>query len=134
MVAAFLGFILKVLSGPAVDRALAYLERKADSETEREKVRTQATVEHIRSAVQETQILADLNKAKLQFPWFWVLISAFVIPLAVWWTAVLAVSTFNLPYVIADLPNAHMRGWAGDMIKWLFYVGTGVGALKLVTR
>lgn len=129
-----LKFVLKLGFGSAVDKLLSYLERTASTEVERERIRTSATVEIIRSAVNEVQTMADLNKAKFQFPWFWVLISLFVVPLAGWWTAVLADSVFGFPFQVADLPNEHMVSWAGDMIRWLFYVGTGVGAVKLVTR
>lgn len=134
MLTALFGWALKLASGPLVDRALGFLERKADSETERERIRTMATIEQIKAATEETRILADLNKAKLQFPWFWVLISLFVVPLAMWWIAVISDSIFLFPFDVADLPTPEMRAWAGDMIRWLFYVGTGAGALKVLSR
>lgn len=132
MLVAIFGWILKLASGPLVDKTLGYLERKADTETERERIRTMATIEQVKAATEETRILADLNKAKLQFPWFWVLISLFVVPLALWWIAVIADSIFLFPFDVADLPTPEMRFWAGDMIRWLFYVGTGTGALKVL--
>lgn len=77
---------------------------------------------------------SEERKAKYQIPWFWLLASMFIVPLAFWWTMVIADSIFNFPFDIANLPTADMRAWAGDMIKFLFYVGTGVAGIKALTR
>ena len=130
----FLGFLLKLFSGDLVDRALKYLERKADTETERQKIRTQASIESIKAAVQETQIMADLNKSKFQFPWFWIFASIFLVPLSMWWTAILLDSIFHFDWRISDLPTAELKAMAKDMVSWVFYVGGGVGALKMITK
>lgn len=134
MLTSILAFVLKFLSGPTVEKALAVITAKAQSGDQSERVRADVTIETVRAAVQQGQQLADLNRAKLDHVWFWALLSLFVVPLGVWWAAVLADSIFHFPFDIADLPNAHMREWAGDMITWLFYVGTGVGAAKMVFR
>lgn len=49
MLTAILGFVLKLLSGGLVDKVLGHMEAKANTETERERIRTQATIEAIRS-------------------------------------------------------------------------------------
>ena len=129
-----LAFILQVLSGPTINRVLDHLDTTARSGSDADRLSAQVTSEQIRAVVENNRTMADFNKAKLSHLAFWALISLFVVPLGLWWAAVLADSIFNLPFQIADLPNPHMREWAGDMIRWLFYVGTGVGALKMVTR
>lgn len=128
------GWVLKLLGSSAVDKALGYLERKADTETEREKIRTQATIEQIRAATAEVQIMADLNRAKLDFPWFWLMVATFVLPLAMWWTAILLDSMFHLGWGISDLPTPELKAMAADMIRWLFYTGSAGAVAKMVFR
>lgn len=128
------GWILKLLAGSWVDKALKYLEHTADSQTEREKIRTQATIESIRAAVQQTQIMADLNKAKFQFPWFWIFASFFIVPYGMWWAAIIFDSMFHFGWKIADLPTAELKQMGKDMISWLFYVGSGASVLKMITK
>lgn len=49
MLTAILGFVLNFLSSGVVDKVLGHMEAKANTETERERIRTQATIEAIRS-------------------------------------------------------------------------------------
>ena len=49
MLTAILGFVLKLLSGGLVDKVLGHLEAQANTETERERIRTQTTIEAIRA-------------------------------------------------------------------------------------
>lgn len=76
--------------------------------------------------------MADYNRAKLSFPWFWVFAGMFIAPLALWWAAVILDSVFMFSWSVADLPTPQMQEWAGDMIRWLFYIGSGVGALRML--
>ncbi|MBN9348256.1 MAG: hypothetical protein J0I48_19010 [Devosia sp.] len=118
---------MSILSSDMLGRVLDVVSKRAD-EKNTEKLR------QLEALTSETTDLASLNKAKLQFPWFWVLISIFIFPLGLWWTAVLADSIFGFPFDIADLPTPDMRAWAGDMIRWLFYVGSVTAALKVVSK
>lgn len=77
---------------------------------------------------------ADERKTKYQIPWFWLLAAMFIVPLAFWWTMVIADSIFNFPFSISNLPTPEMRQWAGEMIKFLFYTGTTVAGIKALTR
>lgn len=43
--------VLGILSGGLVKDVLSHLDKKADTETERERIRTQATIEEIKAAV-----------------------------------------------------------------------------------
>ena len=131
---ALLAFLVKIGFGGLVDRAFAHLERKAEIEGDREKIRAEATVALAREAVAEARVMAEFNRAKLSFPWFWILAALFVVPLAMWWAAVILDSIFGFSWSVADLPTPQMQAWAGDMIRWLFYVGSGSAALRSVFR
>lgn len=134
MFATILAFFAKLGLGGIINKAADILTARAAAETDREKLRTELAAEHLRQIVEETRIMADLNKAKLSFPWFWVLVTMFVAPLGLWWTMVILDSIFYFPFDIAHLPNAEMRQWAGDMIRWLFYVGSGAAALRAAVK
>jgi hypothetical protein len=134
-----IGFLINLGFGGIVDKAISHMERRAELENDKERLKTTATIELARQAVAEAQIMADYNKAKLHFPWFWVFAGMFLVPLALWWAAVIIDS---IPYLrdvfgdqqVSDLPTPQMQQWAGRMIQWLFFVGTGVGAWKVLRR
>lgn len=127
MIASILGFIVSVLSSDALGKVLDVASKRADE-------KNTARLEELKALTAEQTDLTSFNKAKLKFPWFWVLLTLFVAPLGVWWTMVIADSIFGFPFDIADLPTADMRAWAGDMIRWLFYVGSVTAALKVVSK
>lgn len=127
-----ISILLNLGFGGIVDKAIGHLERRAELENDREKIKTKATVELAREAVNEVKIMAEYNKAKLSFPWFWVFAGMFIGPLGLWWAAVILDSVFSFSWSVADLPTPQMQEWAGDMIRWLFYVGSGVGALRML--
>ena len=134
-----IGFLINLGFGGIVDKAIGHMERRAELENDKERLKAMTVVELARQAVAETSIMADYNKAKLHFPWFWVFAGMFLVPLALWWSAVIIDS---IPYLrdvfgdeqVSNLPTAQMQKWAGNMIQWLFYVGSGVGAVKLLMR
>lgn len=132
--AGIIAFLVKLGFGGVVEKALDHMERRAELENDRERLKHETTVALAREAVKEAQIMADYNKAKLAFPWFWVFAGLFIVPLALWWSAVILDSVFGFFWSVADLPTPQMQEWAGDMIRWLFYVGSGVGALRALRR
>ncbi len=127
-----IAFLIKLGFGGIVDKALGHMERRAELENDRERLKSQTTVALAREAVKEAQVMADYNKAKLSFPWFWLFAGMFICPLALWWSAVILDSVFGFSWSVADLPTPQMQQWAGDMIRWLFYVGSGIGALRML--
>jgi hypothetical protein len=72
MLTGFLSWLLTLLTGPAVDKVLNHLERRAENETEREKVRTMATIEQIKLTLADR---ADqrraMNEVRLATAGFW---------------------------------------------------------------
>ena len=125
-----LSLFLKFASSGLVDKVLAYMDRKAVLAGETEQARSHVRIELIRAAVQEAQIMADLQKSKIQFPWFWIFVGIFVGPLGFWWAAICLDSVFLFSWNVATVPL--LENWGGQMIQWLFYVGSGVGAIKML--
>ena len=122
--------LVKIGLGGIIDKTIGYLEKKADRESERDRLKTQIAIEHIRAAVDETRIMAEFNGAKLEHQMFWWFLALFIVPLGLWWTAVIADSLFHFEWDVAALPRP-LDLWAGDMIRWLFYVGSGVTGLAM---
>lgn len=127
-----INWLIGLLASPFVDKVLKHLENKANSETERERLRTHVQIEVIKSAVEEQKTLSALNRAKFDYWPYWVFTSLFILPLGLWWAGVLLDSTFKFGWGVANLPQTYIREWAGEMIKWLFYTGTGAIAVKTI--
>jgi hypothetical protein len=127
MFATLLGWLISALSSPALGRVLDVVAARVDDTNAKRLAELQALTS-------EDNNLASFNKSKLEHRWFWGLITLFIAPLGVWWTLVIADSIFTFPFDIANLPTPEMRTWAGDMIRWLFYVGSVTAALKVVSK
>lgn len=127
-----IAWTLKLGLGGIIDKTLGHLERRVELQTDREALKTKVSIEHIRAAVEETRIMADLNKVKMGNVFFWIFAALFIFPLGFWWSAVIYDSVFDAPWQVANLPTPEMRSWAGDMIKWLFYTGSVATAVKIL--
>ncbi|MES0879682.1 hypothetical protein [Roseibium sp. SCP14] len=125
-----LSIFLKFASSGLVDKALRYMERKAVLGNEQERIKSQTTIEVIRAAVQETRIMADLQKSKFQYLPYWIFAAVFILPLAVWWNAVIIDSIFTLGWGVAEVPV--LREWGGQMVRWLFFTGTAATVYKMM--
>ena len=132
ILATILGFFVKLGLGGVIDKTIGLMEHKAQLENDRDANRTKIAVEHLKAAVEETRIMADLNKNKMGNTYFWVFSALFIFPLGAWWTAVILDSIFHFGWNVANLPTAEMREWAGSMIKWLFYTGSVGVAWKML--
>ncbi|WP_210275322.1 hypothetical protein [Martelella soudanensis] len=134
MIASLVALLARLGGSGIVDRAITLIEKRGELANDREKIAADLSAEYLRQVVNETRIMADYNTDKLSFPWFWIFAAAFLGPLALWWSAVILDSVFNFPWDVANLPTPEMRAWAGNMIQWIFYVGSGAGALRAVIR
>ncbi len=124
-----LAYLAKLGFSGAADRVITYLERKAGTQDGRERAKTEVTIEMIRAGIEETRIMADLQKTKMQVPVFWIFIGIFIVPLGAWWTAVIADSIFQFEsWDVAELPP-QIYPHAVKMINWLFYVGSTSGVV-----
>lgn len=131
-----IAFLLKIGFGGLVDKGIAHLETRARLANDRERLRAMTTVELAKAAVQETQVMAEFNTAKLAYWPFWLLVLLVAAPFIAWeWAVVID----GMPYLreafgdeqVANLPTPELRSAFARMIEWTFYVGSGVGALKV---
>ncbi len=130
MITTLITWLAKLGLGSIVDKTIDLMKYRAQQETDVERLRTEVAIEQIKAAVDETRIMAAYNERKLEFPWFWIMASVFVCPLGLWWSAVILDSVFNFSWSVANLPTPQMQEWSGQMITWIFYVGSGVAVLK----
>jgi hypothetical protein len=114
--------ILTWLTGGFLDRALDTVDKKIESETDREKIKGDIIREHIR------------NKADWMRSGGFILMLLFAIPLSFWFAAVVVYSVFwcagcafPQTWTIAALP-APLNEWAGIIIISIFGV---VGLYRL---
>lgn len=63
-----LAFFLNWLGGGVLNSVLSHLEKQADNATERERLKTQVTIEMIKGELARRQQDADVYKAELQYP------------------------------------------------------------------
>lgn len=155
---AILGFILKLGFGGIVDKTLAHMEAKANSETERERIRSTVAIETIRAGVASYQAEQETRRAlaaegttrqmgKMNFPVFWFIIIAALGPGVLtmwslwaynvfWWSG----GMFPQTWAIAAFPP-QSAAWVNLSIEWLFdpvglasSVGTAAAGGLLVGR
>ncbi len=137
MIGTIVTWLAKIGAGGLVDRAIALIEKRGELANDHEKIRADLTAEYLRQVVAETKVMADYNRAKLSFPLFWVLVFAVAGPLILWEMAVVIDS---IPYLrnifgdqqVADLPTSALQDAYAAMVKWVFYIGSGVAGLKAV--
>lgn len=104
--------------GGSLEKLLDTIDRKIDNETERERIKADVT---------KTWIEAQASLLVGRTWWFQLF---FVIPLGLWWTAVIADSIFGWEHDIAALPDP-LDTWAGWIISALFLVD---GSKALIGR
>jgi len=136
MISTVIAFLLKGGFRGTAQSVVSFFDRKADRKLSQHHVDAKVKTAKLQAQVDEAGIRAADNKEKMSHPAFWWFLGLFIVPLGVWWAAVLMDS---IPYIrdifgdqdVYDLPNEHMREWAGMMIKWIFFLGSGVGAIKV---
>lgn len=120
-----MGWLLSLLSGPFIDRILVHLERRADTDTERQRIASARTI----AANSEA---AGVVKAGMQHKAFWLPWLLAALPLAAWFAMGVLDSTFNgaLPDV-ATLPP-QIKQYADIVWQNIFYVGGGVAGASIL--
>lgn len=108
--------ILGWLTGGTLDRILETIENRMDNETEKERIKAEVT---------KTYVNAQANLMVGRTWWFQLF---FVIPLGLWWTAVILDSIFGWQHNIAALPKP-LDEWAAWIISALFIVDGGKALL-----
>ena len=129
MLAGILAFILKLLGGSFTGKVLDYLAKKADNETERDRI--QAVTTQVLSVTS-----ADVIKTGMGHKMFWVAWSIAALPLAFWFGwGVLDSAVYDgsiLPNV-ATLPP-QLKAYADIVWSNIFYTGAGMGAAEVLSR
>ncbi|TPW26346.1 hypothetical protein FJU08_22425 [Martelella alba] len=140
MIAALLTLLVKIGAGGILDKAVVLLESRAATATDQKKIEADLTAEYLKQVIEETRTLADLNAKKLAVPWFWIFAALFLVPLAIWWAAICLYNMLWCPdcvyaqaWTIAAFP-APLDQWAGNMIQWVFYIGSGVAGLRAILK
>lgn len=111
--------VLGWLGGGVLDRVLGHMKRKADSQTERERIRTQVTIEEIKADIAARQAARDIIVAE-QGWWVTAMIRpAFAWPIVIWSGAIVADSLFHFTWNVAALPKP-LDEWAGWIVGAYF--------------
>lgn len=110
-----------------LDRVLGHLERRADSETERQRIAAQ------REAAANTTA-ANVVIAGMQHKAFWIPWLIVTVPLAAWfaWGMADTIANGALPDVAAIPPG--LLPWAQSAWDNIFYAGGGVAGLTAVAN
>jgi hypothetical protein len=119
VIAAVAAWVLRTASGKMLDGVLGHLNKRTDAATA-------VAVEQIKAEVERRNAQRDVLLAGNRWlQWL------FVVPLGVWFTAVIADSLFLFTWNVAALPHP-LNDWAGWIISALFLVDAGpriVGAI-----
>lgn len=118
-------WLLSLLSGPFLDRILGHIERRADTETERQRIA--AAREKAANAEAAGVVTAGMQHKAFWIPW---LLAA--VPLSVWFAWGVADSTLNgaLPDVAALPPQ--LKQYADIVWSNIFYTGAGVAGAGII--
>lgn len=104
--------VLGSLTGGALDRILQTIEKRMDDEVSKEEVKAEVTKTWINA---QSQLL--MNRT-----WWYQLL--FLLPLSLWFWAVILDSVFRFQWNVAALPKP-LDEWAGWMVSAVFVVNSG---------
>lgn len=110
------GFVASIFTGGSLSKILDVINKKMDNEVLREQIKADVTKKWV-----ESQAALLVGRT-----WWFQLF--FVIPLGLWWTAVILDSIFGWEHDIAALPKP-LDEWAGWIISALFIVDGGKALL-----
>ena len=122
-----MAWLLSLFSGPFLSKILGHLERKADNETERQRIA--AAREKTANAQSSAIVKEGMQHKAFWFPW---LLAA--LPLALWFAWGVMDSTLNgaLPDVAALPPQ--LKEYADIVWSNIFYVGGGVAGAGIIAN
>lgn len=123
--------LLALLAGPLLSALVGLMERRLSAKEREGELAAELAVEEIRA---EMQARAEARKVLIAEQGH--LLSAgrigrllFVLPLGVWWAAVIADSIFRFSWNVAALP-APLDEWAGGIVLSLFLVDGAQGVAR----
>lgn len=127
--------LLGLLSGPLLGLVLRHLESRMESKVAEKRIAADLAAEEIRSeiaargearklaAVESEHLLSAARIGRLLF----------VLPLGLWWSAVIADSIFSFAWNVAALPPP-LDDWAGAILVSLFLVDGFSAAARRLRR
>ncbi|MCT4654377.1 MAG: holin family protein [Cohaesibacter sp.] len=111
--------VLGWLGGETLDRVLSHVEKRANSQTERERIRSEIVSEEIRAEIATRRAARDIIVAE-QGWWVTAMIRpAFAWPIVIWSGAIVADSLFHFFWNVAALPEP-LNEWAGWIVGAYF--------------
>lgn len=125
MIKWFFGKVFSWLTGGALDRVLSTVDKSIDNETERQKIRSEAILSHIKTQEATRQVA-------MQSRVFWAVWALFAVPLGLWWAAVMLDTTFTFGLWVPDLPQS-VKPWADTIFGSIFGSGAGVAGVQLIS-
>ncbi|KZL25659.1 hypothetical protein [Pseudovibrio sp. Ad37] len=110
---------LSWLSGGALDRVLSHLEKRADSDNERERISAGLAAEELKAELESRRAARDIVLAE-QGWWVTAMIRpAFAWPIVIHSGAIVADSLFHFEWDVAKLPDP-LGTWAGWIVGAYF--------------
>lgn len=119
-----IGAILSFLGKGALGRILDTIDRRVDSETERQRVTADAIKHYVEADAQQ-------RATAMQSRVFWWVWAAFAAPVAFWFGAICLDSVFLFSGDIADLPPS-VKPYATQIFSAIFGSGAAVAGLQAV--
>lgn len=113
--------LISVFTGGSLDKILDTIDKKMDATTQREEIKADVT---------KKWVDAQANLLVGRTWWFQLF---FVIPLGVWWSAVILDSIVGWEHNIAALPSP-LDQWAAWIISALFIVDGGKALIGRFTK
>ena len=124
MLAALVGYALRLASGGLLDRVLGAMQARADSAVERDRIDATVAIEEIKAELGRRQAQRDVLIAEQGRGITALMRPAFAYPLAVYYAAVIADSLFHFRWNVAALP-VPIGDWSGWIISAIFLSESG---------
>lgn len=136
-----LAFILGLLGvnplGQAIEGLNAAYKAKLTAQNDTEKIAADQNIERMHQVVALVTAQAGVVKEAMGHRAFWIVWCLFAVPLAGWWTAVMADTVFLFGWHIAEIPP-QLIPWADDIFHNVFVSGAAVagatGVANVVSR
>ncbi|KZL18166.1 hypothetical protein PsAD37_03921 [Pseudovibrio sp. Ad37] len=108
-----------------LDRALDTIDKRTDSETDRQKLRSVAIERHL-------SYEAERRQTAMGWRIWWAVWSLFAVPLGIWFAHVVLDTAFGFPWQVADLPDS-IKPWGNDIFFSIFGSGVSAAAIQTIT-
>ena len=133
MLAALVGYALRLASGGLLDRVLGAMQARADSAVERERIDATVAIEEIKAELGRRQAQRDVLLAEQVRTITSLMRPAFAYPLAIYYGAVIADSLLHFRWNVAALP-APIGEWSGWIISAIFLSESGERITRTLAR